>query len=211
MRTFLIIVCSIFTTASFAQTKLIAFKSHSGNMNNFRIAMETELFNENGSNFGTPPYRTVNTLDSVIYLSPTAVILIKKENRFPWGGIKKDSGVFISMQRDTVYNDPLFSSKRSLDTTNYLTARYFRETFETKKTVFIGFKKIKTKEKKKDNLDSNQPKENNIFPIVVPNNDTDNNSPFDAAMLKALAGIFLLALLGGWLSTKFYSLRLQKA
>ena len=65
----------------------------------------------------------------------------------------------------------------------------------------------------KSNIKSNiKPKEEkeNISPVVTINSGPDN-SPFDTTMLKALAGIFLLAALGGWLSTKFYNLRLQKA
>src|SRR5690348_14474249 len=110
MKTILIVLCSMITVTSLAQTKLIAFKSHSGNMANFSIALENELFSNEESNFGNPPFKTVRKLDSVIYLSPTAVILIKKEYRYPWSTYSKDSIEFIGTERDTVYNDLLFSS-----------------------------------------------------------------------------------------------------
>jgi len=211
MKTIFIALFSLFTTAALAQTKLIAFKSHSGNMNNFNIALENDVFNNEGSNFGNPPFRTIYYLDSVVYISRSTAVLVKKEYQYPWGG-SKDSAKFIRIQKDTVHNDPIFSKNHLLDSIRHLLkANSFYE-YDTKKTVLIGYDNKKSSEKKKDRLNNNKPKEDNVSPIVTTiNNGPGNNSPFDTAMLKALAGIFLLAILGGWLSAKFYNLRLQKA
>jgi hypothetical protein len=208
MKTIFIVLCSLFTTASLAQTKLIAFKSHSGNMDNFNIALENDLFNSEGSNFGKPSHMNLFRLDSVIYISPTKAVLIGSLYQYPWRG-SKDSAKFIQMIKDTVYNDPMFSQKHSLDSIR----RQLKngDEYEDKNAVFIGYDNKKNKAKKKESVNINKIKENDILPVVTTNNDPAGYSPFDTAMLKALAGIFLLAILGGWLSAKFYSLRLQKA
>lgn len=213
MKTFFIALCSLFITASFAQTKLIAFKSHSGNISNFSVALENDLFSDEGSNFGTPPNRRVFKLDSVIYISPNKTVLIKKEYLFPWHQNPKDTGELVRVSRDTVYNDPLFSRKHSLDSIRYVLKNgpFLDYDNPISKVIFVGYDNKKNKGTNKDSVNTDKPKANEVSPIVTTGNDTDNNSPFDAAMAKALAGIFLLALLGGWLSTKFYNLRLQKA
>ncbi|MBK8953484.1 MAG: hypothetical protein IPM85_15695 [Chitinophagaceae bacterium] len=46
-------------SAVIAQTKKIAFKSHSGSAENFSIAFEENLFDMEFSNFGMAPQREV--------------------------------------------------------------------------------------------------------------------------------------------------------
>jgi hypothetical protein len=181
-------------------------------MDNFNIVLENKLFNEERSNFGNPPFRTIYYLDSIVYISRSAAVLINKEYRFPWGG-SKDSAEFIRIKKDTVSTGPLSSGKHLLDSIRHLIKANSFSEYETKNTVLAGYDNKKKPGKKKDMpKNDNKSKEKNIFPIVTTvNDDTGNNSPFDAAMVKALAGIFLLALLGGWLSSKFYNFRLQKA
>lgn len=62
----LISICLfIFNFSSPAQTKLISFKSHSGNTSNFRKAVENDLFDIGNSNFGLV-IKYTNTIDSVV-------------------------------------------------------------------------------------------------------------------------------------------------
>ncbi len=182
-------------------------------MDNFNITLENNLFSDEGSNFGNPPHKTVFVLDSVIYLSPNSAVLVRKEYHYPWSKKIKDTGELMRIKRDTLQNDLLFSNKHGLDSIKrVLKTGYYKETHEAKKTVFVGYDNKRPKEKKKDLFkNSNPSKEKQVSPFISTGNDTINNSPFDTAMLKALAGIFFLALLGAWLSTKFYNLRLQKA
>jgi hypothetical protein len=209
MKQFCIILFIIISTSCFAQTKLIAFKSHSGNMDNFNISLENELFNEEGSNFGNPPYKKIYHLDSIIYISESVSVLVKREYQYPWNG-SKDSAEFIKTTKDTLLNDPVFTKKHSLDNIRHLLKKQLFYEYDTKNTILVGYDKKKTI-KKKDNNGNNTNKKNSIAFIVTTNKDPGNNSPFDVTMLKALAVIFLFAILGGWLSAKFYTLRLQKA
>lgn len=74
-----IALLSLVSSSLLAQIKEIAFKSHSGNMMNFKITLSTgpggenELFDSDNSNFGLPVPTDVKTykLDSVIYVSDT--------------------------------------------------------------------------------------------------------------------------------------------
>lgn len=140
-----------FTNVVFAQTKLIAFKSHSGNMENFKNAYEENLFDLPNDNFGAAPNRWVNeaALDSLIYINDTAVIMVTSNycmsefsiNYKNWGPGK-----------DTVYNHPLFCKKHSLDSIKEVlkTSYNFANSMDTVK--FIGYdnlKKVKSKRKQK--------------------------------------------------------------
>lgn len=140
-----------FTNVVFAQTKLIAFKSHSGNMENFKNAYEENLFDLPNDNFGAAPNRWVNeaALDSLIYINDTAVIMVTNNycmsefsiNYKNWGPGK-----------DTVYNHPLFCKKHSLDSIKEVlkTSYNFANSMDTVK--FIGYdnlKKVKSKRKQK--------------------------------------------------------------
>ena len=178
-------------------------------MDNFPIALENSLFDSEGSNFGNPPYKKIYHLDSIIYISESVSVLVKKEYQYPWNG-SKDSAEFIRTTKDTLLNDPVFTKKNSLDNIRHLLKKELFYEYDIKNTILVGYDKKKTI-KKKNNNSNNTNKQNGIYPIVTTSDNTDNNSPFDTAMLKALAVIFLLALLGAWLSAKFYSLRLQKA
>jgi len=60
---------------SFAQTKVISHKSHSGSKKTFRIAYEKSLFNLNQSNFGLPGNRNIVLLDTVIAVNDSVTIL----------------------------------------------------------------------------------------------------------------------------------------
>ncbi|MDR2205392.1 MAG: hypothetical protein LBE36_04475 [Flavobacteriaceae bacterium] len=63
-----------------SQTKIIAYKSHSGNMANFEKAVFENKFDSNFSNLGNPPFET--KIDSVIVVNDEKVVVISKSG---WG------------------------------------------------------------------------------------------------------------------------------
>ncbi|GAB2815238.1 hypothetical protein [Ferruginibacter profundus] len=212
MKQIIMVLLSIITLSSFAQTKVIAFKSHSGNMKHFNITLEHSLFSNEESNFGIPSSIKTYRLDSVTYVSETvAVIVYRFYNR--QFNQPKDSAKFIRSYTDSLFNHPLFSKKHSLDSIKAVLKKSGRYDYLINNAVFIGYdnKKKMIREKTMaapvDNSHK-KPKENTIIPVVTNNND---NSPFDRQMAKALAGIFLLALLGGWLSWKYAGYRNKKS
>ena len=61
-----------------AQTRRIAFKSHSGSESNYRQMLENHLFNHELSNFGVGPEPMVQNahLDSIIFLPDSKVLMV---------------------------------------------------------------------------------------------------------------------------------------
>ena len=216
MKQIFIALLSLFSATSFAQTKAIAFKSHSGDMNNFSVALSNELFGSEESNFGNPyidpsKLRIRPHLVSVLYFSKSKVILTQKV----YGGEDfdpKDSSRPVKFVTDTVFNDPLFSHKHSLDSIREVLKTSWEYGNRVNDIIFIGYdNNNKLKANKKVTIKNNdKPKENSIPTIVAPGNDSTPNSPFDASLAKALAGILLLALIGGWLSWKYGSYLTKK-
>lgn len=210
MRQVFIVLFGLTSISLLAQTKEIAFKSHSGNMDNFRIALENDFFGSEKSNFGLPSPVETYLLDSVIYISETMSVVVKKVFRKEYNE-PKDSTRFLGVYKDTVYNDPLFSKKHSLDSIKNVLKRTGFYTNRVNKVVFIGYDNKKAKAVKKvKNSNGDKLEQNIILPIVI-NDNNNNNSPFDAQLVVMLGSILVLALLGGWMSWKFYQPRLQKA
>ena len=182
---------SLFSTALQAQTKKIAFESHSGSPENFNITLTSDLFDSDNSDFGLPTPKEVKTykLDSVIFISDTVSVVVKKEYSRLFSA-PQNSAKFTQTVKDTVYNDPLFARQHSLDS--------IKTVLKTRKVVFIGF-------------DNNKPadKKQNILPFVITNEPPNNDPPFDMQLALMLGALLLLSLLGGWLSWRFYQPRLQ--
>jgi hypothetical protein len=211
MKQIIIVLLSVITLSSFAQTKAIAFKSHSGNMNNFSVALESNFFGNEESNFGLPSSIKTYRLDSVIYVSETVSVIVYRFYSRQFNE-PKDAAKFIRNYKDSLFNDPLFSKNHSLDSIKTVLKKSGRYSNPINSTMFTGYDnkkksiKEKTTVKPADNTNK-KPKENNIIPAITTNND---NSPFDIQMAKALAGILLLSLLGGWLSWKYANYRNKK-
>ncbi len=204
MKQICIALLSLISINSFAQTKAIAFKSHSGTMTNFDIALSNALFDTDASNFGTPPVnKNSYRLVSVTYLSKSKVVLVKKTFTRKWGQ-PEDSARFTGVKSDTLYNNPLFSQRHSLDSIKEVLKISGEYNTPVNEITFIGYDNNKLKGKKSAPIKNNdKPKENSIPTVVTPSNDAPPASPFDTAMIKALAGILLLAFTGGWLSWKY--------
>ena len=196
---FTFIVC-LFSTCLLAQTKEIAFKSHSGNMKNFKSVLDNgEIFDTDNSNFGLPAPRDESSykLDSVIYLSDSVSVMVTSEYRRPYNKPKVTPKLY-KRGKDTVYNNPLFKRQYSLDSIKNELNKNGNYINPINKVIFVGFDNKKTKSKTKENI---------IIPSFTDNN---NNSPFDKQLVWILALIFTLSLAGGWLSWKLYQPKLRQ-
>jgi hypothetical protein len=203
MRQLFFAILSLVSTCLLAQTKKIAFESHSGNPDIFNIALTNELFNNNESDFGLPANKKAYKLDSVIFISDTVSVLVSKEYSRPWSARSDSMDKLVGVKKDTIFNDPLFSRKYLLDSIKkMIDNRGLYET--TNKTKFVGFDNKKTGIKKSGDKPQQQ-----LIPFAITNDPPDNHSPFDMQLTLALGLILLLSLLGGWMSWKFYQPRLQ--
>jgi hypothetical protein len=199
----LIALTGLVSTHLRAQTKKIAFESHSGNPDNFNLTLNNEIFDNGESDFGLPANKTAYKLDSVIFISDTVSVLVSKEYSRPWSAISGSQDKLVGTKKDTIYNDPLFSRKYMLDSIkNMINKRGDYET--TGKTKFVGFDNKKKVEKKTTDKPQLQ-----LIPVAFTSDPPDNHSPFDMQLTLILGLILLLSLLGGWLSWRYYQPKIQ--
>lgn len=160
--------------SSSGQTKLIAFKSHSGNSVYFLNSISENLFESNFSNLGDAPERRVinSKLDTVIFLDEHKSVIVTSEfcrefhsnNTTDW-----------KPGKDTLINNPVFIIS-NLDSikSNLKKDYYFRNNIDsvvflkydakkkTYKNITPKTKKVK-KQKPKETKNSNVP----IFGFVL--------------------------------------------
>ncbi len=146
----LILLCSV---ASFAQTKLIFHKSHSGSGAAFEKTIRS-----NYSSFGAYPIKQVtnSSLDSVIYLTDISAIMITSEYCRYLGlhdtqnegmATTKNLGSFWRAGRDTVYNHPLFTRKHALDSIRMAVKMDYYFSNDIDSTKFVGYDNVVAKDK----------------------------------------------------------------
>jgi hypothetical protein len=185
--------CSLFSIIGLAQTKLISYKSHSGTNENFRKAIENNLFDLDDSNLGVAPMRQVKNaqLDTVIYVSKGKAIMVtsefcKRENIYDTEKEEKSLGRLWKKGKDTVFNHPLFSKKHSLDSIkNVLKEQYhFKNNIDN--VVFIGFDNTIQKQKNKS-----KKQKKSIVPIIT-------NFPSKPLFLLLLALLSSLVVYFSW-------------
>ncbi len=134
------------------QTRLISFRSHSGDMRHFRSAIEHRAFDLEASNLGIAPTETVKNaqLDSVIRLPDGKAILVTSEycdetNRSTCRVVSTEKW---SAGRDTVSRHPLFSNYHSLDSIKNILARDYNFRNNIEEVVFVGYDNNKKPPKK---------------------------------------------------------------
>lgn len=141
----LIIALFFLTLTSFAQTKIIAHKSHSGSKKTFLKAYRNNLFDTNRSNFGLPGNTNLVVLDSVIAVNDSVTILKMRESivcyRFgtSYKDLKKSD---FKPKTIKLKNDKIFNRKNSLSfikSSNNMIGIKFNNPIE--EVVFVGFKK----------------------------------------------------------------------
>ncbi|MFT4770940.1 MAG: hypothetical protein ACI9CP_001606 [Cryomorphaceae bacterium] len=184
---FSLLICSI----GFSQTKLIAHKSHSGNSENFILALTSDDFGLTHSNFGEAPDRYVLNaqLDSVIFINRNQVVLVTSfyhEEETDKKDKKNESGW--EPAHETVYGHPLFSHQHSLDSIKMVLKRDYHFKNDIHEVIFLGYdngEKIKDSEK-----------ENKLFPVgsFFP------KGPFPFLAVLTLTGFALLARSKNWMT-----------
>ena len=199
-----------------AQTKKIAFKSHSSSEENFRIALKNNLFDMDESNFGLPSPKKVFTvsLDSVIFISDSITILVTS-NYSAQTSLTKEKPKLVRSGRDTVYNSPLFSNKHALDSIKTIlkTEKTYQNPVE--KIIFIGF----------DSKKSKKVKRNELVLVAVTGNSNDrytdkgnyniaadnHYSAFDTTVVWMLGTVLVFSLLAGLAAWKYAQSRQRAA
>ncbi len=196
------LVLSLLSTTLSAQTKKIAFESHSGSREHFDIAITNSEFDGEESDFGLPPSKDIKTykLDSVIFVSDTLAVVVKNEYSRLFSQ-PKDSAKFVRMVKDSVYNSELFARKHSLDSIKRVLKKdpYYINSNSINKVTFVGY----------DNNQKPPDKKQQLAPPVINDDGPDNRSPVDRELVLMLGTILLLSLLGGWVTWRFYQPRLQ--
>ncbi|MBL7746893.1 MAG: hypothetical protein JNM19_05660 [Chitinophagaceae bacterium] len=194
MKAFLLGIFSLVSLVVTAQTKKIAFKSHSGSDENFSIALEGNLFDMGNSNFGLPsdidkwpshlkPGTT--ELDSVIFIKDSVAVLVSHKK------------ISVTDQRiskkDTLHGRALFSRKISVDSIRkgLIKEIYFTNSVDSVK--FIGFDK---KKKRK----------NNSLPVMGTSGQ-NTNGPFDSQALLIIGLIIFFSLAAGLFTWKYSPVR----
>lgn len=94
-----ILVLGAISSYSFAQTKLIAHKSHSGSGKNFTLALKSNKFRLKHSNFGLHEYLITEVKKAEILKGKTIIVTLKEY----WNTNTKKQ----TIRRDTLHNSPL--------------------------------------------------------------------------------------------------------
>jgi hypothetical protein len=203
MRTLFLAAISFFLLSAdgSSQTKKIAFKSHSGNAENYSIALSNELF-DNGSNFGVGIQSEIRNaqLDSVIFVSDSLTYLVTSEY-CKMRNQPKSEALLWHAGRETAYHHPLFSKKHSLDSIRKIIKQqyYFKNNID--KVIFVGYDNDRS-------CDSVPVKVS--VPVTFIKKENKNNQAGSSVILITGA-ILLLSALGGFISWKLYKPRLQPA
>lgn len=143
MKAFNFIIACLFSLTCFGQTKLISFRSHSGNVVNFRSAVEQNLFDIGNSNFGIA-IRHIEKVDSVIRKNNNEIIiLIKSYNIAHPFGPKQYNKTYHKDIISKVQFPELFSATSVDGLKSAISNVYIRrnESVTLDSALFIGFDK----------------------------------------------------------------------
>lgn len=130
-------VLLLWSCKAFSQTKLISYKSHSGDMKYFEKNIVEDSYNVNYSNLGVAPERFVTNskLDSVIIINDKKSVMVTSlfcKNRRNGNTEKWKAG------RDTVYNHAIFSSE-NIDSVKNILRRDYNFQNDIDSTVFLKY------------------------------------------------------------------------
>lgn len=202
MRQLFFTLISLSSLAASAQTKEIAFESHSGNPDNFKVSLTNEVFDNDESDFGLPAYKTVYKLDSVIFLSDSQAVLVGKKYQRDWNDSTSKSDKMMGATKDTMNISGSLSRKNSADEVKKVISQWGQ--YETgKKTKVVGL------ETKQLQVKSEEKPKQQFIPVGSIHQPPDNSSPFDGQWILMFSGILALSMLGGWLTWKFYHPKLD--
>ena len=121
----------------FSQTKLIAFKSHSGNSADFNTAVSEDLFDANFSNLGdSRPFYEKTKLDSVIILEDGESVLVTRSAGILFNDKKEEW----QPGRKVVQNRALFS-KKNIDSVKTVLKNEFKFVNDMDSVVVVEYSK----------------------------------------------------------------------
>lgn len=180
MKIFFTFFLTTFSLFFFSQTKLISYKSHSGNIKNF----SADAIDISEGNLGRAPDRIVKTakLDSVIYVNENESILVTSST-CTTSFLEKSNW---KPGREIVRNNKLFSSKNTDSVKKVLKSDYnFQNDID--KVIFVGFKKPTKKELRKLKKETNKVKKS-----TGQNSENKGESKFYFGLLfvTGLAGVY---------------------
>ena len=127
MKPLIYIAACLFSIAGYGQTKLISYRSHSGNNVHFRTAIENDLFDIGHSNFGIVEYYII---DSVIMKSNDRIIVVRRRHGSGDGKARRD----ILTRANANY---LFAATNMQSLKSALETKYHPASIN--KTIYIGF------------------------------------------------------------------------
>lgn len=192
MKYFFILLFITTSVSLSAQTKKIAFKSHSGSAENFAIALENDLFDMEGSDFGQAPDREIKTaqLDSVIFVSDSVTLLVTSEYCSMRYTPKDDARLWRAGREIALFH-PLFSRKHSLDSIKMVIKEQYNFKNPVEKTIFIGF-------------DNNNPSDSLCIDpaTLITYKKAGKHSGFDIQIAWILGAILLISVVAGLLNRK---------
>jgi hypothetical protein len=173
MKKLLFLLSCFISLTALSQTKMIAFKSHSGSAENFSTALDQDLFDMDEADFGLPPKVL---LDSVIYVKKSVAVVVTRRGEGDAAPVK---------QRDTVHSKTLFTKKVPLDSLRRKIRTVIRFDNSPDSIKFIGFDKSAAMKKQSGGM-----------PVI---SFTDNRyNPFDGMALAVTGLIVLASVLAGW-------------
>lgn len=190
MKKYIVLLSVLFVNVGFSQTKLIAFKSHSGKMINFEKALAISEFGSAFHNLGMAPEPTITSaeLNAVVFVSDSVAVMLTsqvcKKSQWYYGNdttIDFNAKTIWSAGADTVINHPLFSKQHSLDSIKEVLKNdyYFRNDVDSIK--FVGY----------DNGLNHQENSEEKAPIISNDFPNEPNGPWMLMVFIALFAVFL--------------------
>lgn len=204
-KSILILVLGVISSYSFAQTKLIAHKSHSGKGKNFTLALKSNKFRLKHSNFGLHEYLITEVKKAEIIKGKTIIVTLKEY----WNtNIDKQT-----IRKDTLHNSPLLKKGYSASELKNALQKHYKALGRSKNMELLNYpvrQRIQPKKatpKKSKKIELNQPKKSAPKVIKEKTSQTVDKSqavgaiktqsmssydPFLLGMVGLVAGISLL-------------------
>jgi hypothetical protein len=214
MKSLILVFSILFSFGVIAQTKVIAFKSHSGSMNQFGLALANPKMDLMNHNLGEGPQPTVRSavLDSVIFISETKAVMVTsfycQNSEWYYGGdttVDYETRTLWRPGKDTVLNHPLFSHQHSLDSIKEVMQTRYNFRNDEDSTVFIGYDNMNVKllepmmDEDRDQINDNEKDENSAPVIGTPSNPSGGIGIIVSSLLLAS---FLIGFASWWMSKR---------
>lgn len=213
--TFIFCIILLLTQINYAQTKLIAYKSHSGLKSSFFDFLADPKGEHTASNFGVGPAPYVKNakLDSVIRINEHQVVMVTSNVCVnPYEHPSRQETKWYP-GRDTTYNHHVFTAPISVDSMrSIIKSQYYFKNYDSE-TVFIGFdesQKLKIK-KERNQEPTTETSDLDSSNLSLKDNDVVNNNQEEpksrkSRMPKGSKTLLLILLLtaGGLFGRTFY-------